>query len=273
MLKTKKKINSKKNKKISDLFLSFPAERKSGLQLIERFGIFDTMYYRTNDWIHCHRVAWITEELMKVAKKYYKNCDAEKAILLALVHDDAEVITGDYNASHKVFGSKKFKAKILQEEASAIEKLVKKYPKYVGKYNYRDLLLQAMWWDGIEGKIVSYADQLDALYESLHEVFAGNLSFLTSVVFCSDRIARFEKKYPELVPLLNHDSIFTNLKVIYRPDFSSNAHIRPFNKPFNAKSIKTKTIFPGYDKWRELTIKNWGKDGLDALIKQKESFK
>ncbi len=263
-----KKIQKKKN--VTDLLSSFPAERKSGLQSIERFGIFDTMYYRTNDLIHTHRVAWLTEELMRVAKKLYKNLDAEKAILLALVHDDAEAITGDYNASHKDFGSKKFKAKILQEEADAIEILTKKYPKFVGKYNYRDLLLQAMSWDGMEGKIVCYADKLDSLYESVHEVLAGNLSFLTSVIYCTDRMARFEQKYPELIPLLNYDSPLTNLKVIYRPGFSSNNHIKSFSKPFDAKSIHVKTIFPGYDMWRELTIKNWKKEGLDALMKQKE---
>lgn len=265
------KIKQKKN---LDLLADFPLERKVQLESIERFGIFDTMFYRTNDLIHAHRVSWLTRELMQVAKKFYKNLDGEKAVLLALVHDDAEVITGDYNASHKDFGSKAFKDRILKEEASAIKVLSKKYPKYAGKYNYEDLLNQAKDWHGIEGKIVLYADKLDALCESIHEVLAGNITFLPSVIFCTDKMSRFEQKYPEMKDFFNYlDSPLTNLRMIYLPSFSSDFYKKSFNKPHDKKSLKIKTVFHAYDVWRELTIKNWGQKGIDELTKQKEFFK
>ncbi len=270
MQKLKKKVIQKK----TDPLAHFPIERKKALESIKRYDIFSTMFYRTNDWIHTNRVSWLTKELIPVAKKFFRNIDEQKAILLALVHDDTEIIMGDYNASHKDFGNKTFLSKIYKEEESAIEILSKRYPQFIGKYNYKDLLIQAKDWEGIEGKIVCYADKLDAYCESIHDVLAGNISLLPSVIYCADRMARFEQKYPEIKEFFNYtDSPLTNLKVTYPVSFLSSIYNTSFNKPFGNNSIKIKTVFSAYEKWKEITLKYGKQEGKDALTKQKEFYK
>ncbi len=257
------------NKKLD--LLHFPKEREESLKAIKRYDIFDTMFYRTDLWIHSNRVSWIVRELMPIAKKFYKNIDAKKAIIMAQVHDDAEIYTGDYNATHKASGSKSFLLKIKKQEIEAIKKLSNTFPKYIGKYSYKKLLFQIMKKGGIETKVVCYADRLDAFCESLHEVLAGNIAFLPAVIFDADRLSRFEQKYPELKLFLNYsDSPLTNLKVIFPQLVKVKSFNDNFNKLFTKKSIKIPTVFYAYDEWRAITIKNLGNNGLQALTKQKE---
>ena len=54
----------------------------------------------------------------------------------------------------------------------------------------------------IEAQFVSYADKLDAYNESLHEIFAGNISLLESVMFYAQAFANFPKKYPALADFM-----------------------------------------------------------------------
>src|SRR3989338_3972028 len=171
----------------ADVFVYFPPEREEKLRSIMRYSMFEVMYYRPSVWIHAQRVSWIVEELVPIAGKYFKNFDGEKARILALVHDDAEIITGDIQAGHKARMSKKELAVVHNSEHEAIRKLATRYPTTVGGYSYKQLLMEASRKDtphaSSEAKLVTYADRLDAFCESLHEVFAGNLSFIRAFMF------------------------------------------------------------------------------------------
>jgi hypothetical protein len=121
----------------------FPV-RKDALENILRYHAFDTMYYRTNDWIHSRRVRWIVEELLPLGR-CLKDFDADRAVCLALVHDDAETITGDVQAGHKAIMSKQALLNVKSNERRAAILLGKRHPiKIYGKYDYGTLLLESL---------------------------------------------------------------------------------------------------------------------------------
>jgi len=256
------------NENLAELFPG----RRAQLEKIERFNAFDTMLYRTNDWIHSLRVRWIVEELLPLAKRRFKRFDAERAVCLALVHDDAEIITGDVQAGHKAMMSKRALGKVHDAERRAITIFAKRYPvKVNGKYEYGKLLLEAFEKKTLEAQFVSYADKMDAAGEGLHELYAGNFSFLRSVIFYTDLFARAEKKFPKLKPMLHdHASIFTDLKKYLEEHWVKAAKYKSFGKPYTERSLKIPSQFPLYNEWRRITLKRGGTEGRRALLKQKE---
>ncbi|OHA89707.1 MAG: hypothetical protein A2741_02020 [Candidatus Zambryskibacteria bacterium RIFCSPHIGHO2_01_FULL_43_27] len=245
----------------------FPPERETGLKNLYRYSMFEVMFYRPNLWEHSHRVSWLVEELAPVAQKYF-DIDIEKARVLALVHNDAEMITGDVQAGHKArMTEEKLKVIELAEE-KAIEILAEKYPKQVHGYEYRDLLMRALKKDSIEAQLVMYTDKLDALCESMHELFAGNLSFIRSMMFYVDIFAQFPKKFPQLTSLLsNKDSPFVYIKDRTNLDKSEYKRYKQLDKPYTQDSIVLETDFPFYDSWKKMVIKR-GK--IDWLLNQRE---
>ena len=74
------------------------SDREKKLSSIIRFDMkrFDPMFYRTNLLIHSKRVYSLVKEIIPHLKSVYGDeLDSEKALSLALVHDDAELVTGD----------------------------------------------------------------------------------------------------------------------------------------------------------------------------------
>lgn len=60
------------------------------------------MMYRTNLYTHSYRVAAIVHALNPFAEKVFgKAYDERKAEILALVHDDAEIVFGDVQLGNK----------------------------------------------------------------------------------------------------------------------------------------------------------------------------
>ena len=84
---------------------AFPAERERTLKSIYRYRMFETILYRSNLWMHSLRMLWLVEEMSSLAQKHL-SVDIEKARAMALVHDDAEIITGDIQAGVKALMSK-----------------------------------------------------------------------------------------------------------------------------------------------------------------------
>lgn len=246
--------------------------RKAELESIFRYHAFDTMFYRTNDWIHSLRVAWLVEELLPVAKKHFKHLNAERAVCLALVHDDAETITGDVQAGHKAAMSKKALAQVHANERRAAALLGKRHPiKVAGKYPYGDLLLEIFEKKTLEAQLVSYADKMDGYCESLHEVYAGNFSLLRSVIFYTIFFAQVDKKLPKLKLMIgDRSSPFTYLQSYLQEFYIKGSKYAVFGKPFTIKSLKRPSQFAFYDRWRAITIKRGGKKGGEGLVKQRE---
>lgn len=244
----------------------FPTERKEKLQQIYRYKIFDKMFYRSNLWMHTHRLLWLLEEIAPLAQKYL-NFDLEKARIYALVHDDAEMITGDIQSIQKQRMSEEELQKLEEDDLQAINNLVKKYPKMVHGYSYELLLKEAVYKDTIEAQLVSYIDKLDGFCESLHEIYAGNSSITRSIVFYSLIMPTFSYKYPALKELLSSkESPLTYITDMISP-FEIKFENYSNQKPYTESSIHKTFDFPFYATWKKVVIDH-GK--IDWLIKQKE---
>lgn len=248
----------------------FPKEREEKLKNIKRYSYFDVMMYRTDLWMHTHRVSWLVEDIASIAQKYIL-FDLEKARALALVHDDAEMITGDVQAITKLFMNKSEKEAMENNEFSAIDTLAEKYPKEIDGYSYRDLLIHAVKKDCIEAQFVSYCDKVDAFCESLHEIYAGNNAFLRSIVFYALTMPTFSQKFPDLAPLVqSKESPFTYITDRIQPHNRPSADYEKLQHPHTEESIKTTLDFPFYKRWKEINIEH---GHLDWLITQTEFLK
>lgn len=245
----------------------FPKERREKLEKIFRYGYFEVLFYRSDLWRHAQRVLWLLEEIAPIAQKYI-TFDVEKARTLALVHDDAEMVTGDVQAIVKLRMTKQELAVLEEQEEKAVKDLVQKYPKEINGYSYESLLLHAARKDCIEAQLVSYVDKLDAYCESLHEVYAGNIGLLRSVVFYANTTALFPSKFPALKELLaSKDSALTYLSDQVSPFDIPKSSYSHLNKPFSEETVKKDVDFHFYNLWKKIIIEK-GKIGW--LIDQKE---
>jgi 5'-deoxynucleotidase YfbR-like HD superfamily hydrolase len=256
---------------LSDIDVSaFPKEREEKLRSIQRFSLFEVMLYRSSLWQHTHRVLWIVEELLPHASEM--NIDPEKARALALVHDDAEMVTGDYQAGHKAKMTPEQLKKLDEEEEEAVQELVKKYPKTVHGYEYGTLLRHAIHKDCNEALLVMYADKFDAYNETLHEVYAGNLGLLWSLMFYEQWLAGYAKKYPPLASFTTKQSPF----ILSNNNRFQPHHVVPgpyqyLGKPYTRESISHPTDSAFYNAWRTLVLERAGaEEGTTWLTEQRE---
>lgn len=247
--------------------ITFPelAGRKEELERIERFNMYPVMYYRTNVFIHSQRVRWITEELVPPLKQAFNNFDAELARILALVHDDAEVITGDVQLGHKLQMSAEELAGVDRKEQEAIEILSKRFPQKINGFPYKQLLTHALKKDIIEAQAVSLADKLDAYGESMHELLAGNADFIPPCQNYTRILANFGNQFPQLRRASSGSHPLLISPLIY--EFQD---IALKGKPHTVEMINTSTNLPHYDFWKDLTIRKFGEQGVAFLITQRE---
>lgn len=245
----------------------FPPERKEKLESIYRYHFFEVFLYRSNLWMHTHRVLWLLEAIAPLAKTYL-DFDLEKARIYALVHDDAEMVTGDIQAITKARMTPQELERLEADERTAIDQLLTNAPAEVHGYSYRQLLEHAAAKDCIEAQLVSYVDKLDAFCESLHEVYAGNISLLRSVVFYAQTLALFGAKYPALKDLLeSKESPLTYLSDQISPFEIRAERYQQLNKPHTMESLLIDTDFPFYRAWKKIIIE---KGKSDWLLTQKE---
>jgi 5'-deoxynucleotidase YfbR-like HD superfamily hydrolase len=260
------KINRNKMYKPIDLS-GFPKEREQKLREINRYSLFEVMLYRSNLWGHTHRVLWLVEEILSAAEKCLK-LDSTKARILALVHDDEEMITGDIPAGVKAAMSEEEKQQMWEDEKNAADTLAQKYPKEIDGYNYRAMLKHSADKDCIEAQLVSYLDKIDAYCESLHELFAGNISFLRSVVFYEKALPAFPIKYPALKPLFeSQDSVLSSFRSTLPTNPVKVKDYVHLNKLHTEGSLIASTDFVFYNIWKEVVMEHGGRD---QLLKQRE---
>ncbi len=256
-----------------NILKSFPPEREEKLREIERYSAADVYFYRPNLWHHSLRVALIVEKLSPFIKEALPQCDIKKAKVLALVHDDAEIITGDVQVAHKDQMTKEELEKVDNDEAEAIEEISKEYPEEAGGYNYRNLLIHALKKDCIEARVVSYADKVDAFCESMHELLGGNLLGLRPVIGETLIIYNFGNKYPELKPLLEKkESPFIDIKKVINPMREHKERYVHLNRPHTRESIMKETEWPVYNEWKRMVMENLGEEGIEILTTKKESL-
>ncbi len=253
------------------ILFGFSDSREKKLRAQKHYMMWDMFFYRPLLWHHSLRVAFIIHELAPIVKDTLPNCDIEKACVLALVHDDAEIITGDIPLGHKELMTRAELQVVHSNELAAIDVLSGEFPIIIGGYVYRELLLHALHKDCIEAQLVSYADKLDAYCESMHEVLGGNISALWAVIGYVYRLEVFKEKYPLLAPMFRQGgSPFLNLGVctnLKRVDWGNYHYL---NKPHTLESIEYETDFIFYNLWRKLVVENLGSEGVYILTTQVE---
>ena len=252
--------------------------RENELRKVTRYSLYSVMFYRTNLLTHSKHVGWMLNEIVPFAEKEFgSSFDGKKAVLLGLVHDDAEIIFGDVQAGNKSKMTEEELQKIEQAELDAIEKISDRYPKYLGGYVYKDLLYSAMNTNTLEEKIVKYVDKFDAFGEALHEIYGGNRIFATNVVneygeiptptdFYLDWFSSFHKKHPDMVQKLKrYIPIFGEF---YNLDIHT---IAAQAIPHTRESLYLPTGYFPYDWWKSCILRSADDEELKNLYRQKET--
>ncbi len=260
---------------LKKLFQDFNSREKD-LSGIIRFSGYVPMYYRSDLAIHSKHVAWIVREIAEYAVKLYPSFDVQRAVLMALVHDDAEIVFGDVMMGNKLRMTKGQLEELKKQEYQATEEIVARFPKHLGEHVYGDLLKEYMNLQTIESKVVKFSDKFDAFGESLHEVFGGNMRFVTPLTTEYGVIATPPESYVDYFQ--SFLELFPEMGRFYS---SGLACFAPYDKkdfrsiasscvPFTEHSIIQRTASAQYDWWRDVILM-YGEDGeRERLWKQTE---
>lgn len=240
--------------------------REQALKKIIRYHRYSPMFYRTNLWQHSHRLAWMIEDIAPVIQSVYPHFKKEEAQLIAMVHDDLEIILGDIMLGEKLSYTAEQKNALEEKERNAIYEVSKQFPPLLGKYVYRDLLLryQNLNPQDLEAVVVKYCDKYDAFGEALHEIYAGNEIFtrayeahLTSPIDAYLSILQtFETKYP----------VFEPLRKTQHPFFLAPLTIDPVplaqqGQLHTSESIETPSEYLPYQIWKQIILTHGGTEG------------
>lgn len=256
---------------------SFP-EREKNLRAITRYSLYKTMWYRSNLWSHSRRVAWITEEIVPIASEVLgSSFDPQKAIAIALVHDDAEILFGDIQAGNKAKMSQDELNDIKKLEKDAVQQLSLTYPQNLGTYNYKSLLLEAAEKSSLEAMIVNWADKYDAFGEALHEIYSGNTLWTKNVENKYGKISlpteyyinyfnSFEKQFPSIAPLLLQKNSWLSI-----PDDPRIENILTLSKEHTLTSLHEKKGYIPYDQWVDITLRYGTEEDISNLYIKKEN--
>ncbi len=251
--------------------------RDEALKNVKRFSLYPVMYYRSDLYQHSHHVAWLVREINHLAARVLpKNYDMRKAEIMAIVHDDAEIIFGDYQAGNKSKMSQIQLSAIKNQEYRAINELAAKFPKEVGGYNYKQLLTEMVEYSSLEAQIVCFADKYDALGESLHEIYAGNTVYVTPVVneygeiplptkYYQNYLNNFVVKFPDTKPLL--DAAHALFVPVVDRDYRS---IAESSQEHTSESVFRVTDDHHYDTWKNIILKYADEELTSALHTQRE---
>ncbi len=253
-------------------------ERDADLEKAIRFHDpkhrFEVMMYRTNLLVHTTRVPLIVEALIPLAQTYYEEFDPNLVRLIAKYHDDPELVAlrGDVSLQLKLKMDDDEKEILRREEIEAINQIAKFYPKKVGGYNYKAILMHALHKDCPEAQLHSLADKWDGCCESLHEVFAGNLVFVEPVLNYYQGI--FGKRYEKfsLIKELFIDDIAQKNSFLQFPTFDFMDLFDSGKRkcaPHTQESLSYDSKIPAYEAWKKITLSNFP-NGLDLLTRQKE---
>jgi len=244
--------------------------RAEKLRSLIRYKIRKPMLYRTDLELHSRRVSWIADSLAAPATERFPKYNPELARLLALVHDDLEMVIGDIQAGNKVLMNQTQIAAVEHQENTAIAQLAKQHPVEIAGYPYADLLWTAHREDTPEAWVVQFADKFDALGEACHEIFAGNRQFTQTLEGPYGTIstppdhyfqyfAHFLQRFPALEGVVEIPQPFDYRAVVAK------------GRPHTSQSIKQKTGYAPYDVWIRLTRENGTATDIDRLTTPRET--
>jgi len=146
----------------------------SRMKYINRWGLMrNTKSENVSE--HSHAVAVLAHALAVIKNKHFGGrVNAERAVLLSIFHDSAEIFTGDLPTPVKYYNEEINKSYKQIEEISA-EKLVDMLPENL-REDYAPLLIQKNE-DAELQKIIKAADRIAALIKCVEEEKAGNSEF------------------------------------------------------------------------------------------------
>lgn len=165
-------------------------------------------------------------------------------------------------------------AEIDNKEEVAITKLSESFPKTINGYSYAELLTEILEKSSVEAQLVKFFDHLDGFGEALHEIYAGNVCFVTSpntevgkVPIPPDyyipRFANPEKYYPLIASRIGSDIPFS--RNFERIDFEE---VATRGKPHSEQSVKEISDYPLYDWWK-ISLLEAGDDSVAKWLLRK----
>ena len=243
--------------------------REENLRKIKRYHKFKVMFYRTNNLLHSQRVLYLLEEILPIVKSLYPDFDEKKARLIALHHDNHEIVLegGDIPLQYKLMMTDEESSDLQQKEILAVEMLSKSYPKKIKGYEYKQLSLHAIFKDCIEAQVVSFIDKIDGYCEAIHEVLAGNVIFLEPII--NYNLKTFNDligKYPLITEVFKLKKNWFDYEIVVDiKGFFDDGLIG--GKPHTKETIEKKTVIPQYEMWKYVTLKNFG---IEPLVNQAE---
>ena len=146
---------------------------------------------------HSLEVAMISHALCVIGNiRLGKNLNADKAALIGLYHDAAEIITGDMPTPVK-YGHPEMKAAYDMTEKIAIKRLTEKLPEDL-RESYAPLLDPACYSeDPYLLSLVKAADKISALIKCIEEKTSGNQEFFTAMKSTQSIVDELCAKLPE----------------------------------------------------------------------------
>lgn len=255
--------------------LSAFSGREEGLRRIKRYHIYKTLFYRSSDYSHSKRVAWHVVSLAPAITKHLPQFDARRALALALVHDDAELMTGDHQAGNKKNMTPEQLAALNEQERVAIGELASRFPATVGGYSYREMLEDILDIQSVEAQVVKYLDRTDAMGEALHELYAGNVCMNTNVTTEYGLITLPFQSYYEMLPkmieryeplgVLRGSHVFFDV-----PEQRDWTAIVSAGVPHTRESLGTPSGHPQYDAWKRSVLAAQDSEEIKNLYTQVE---
>lgn len=147
---------------------------------------------------HCLEVGILTHALCLIGnKKLNKKLSADRAVLRALYHDAAEILTGDMPTPVK-YRKEELKTAYKKVEKEAEERLLSTLPDYLEEEYRKVFFPEEEENAAYENKLIKAADKLSALIKCEEELRSGNQEFATAAASTRKKIEEMAEELTEL---------------------------------------------------------------------------
>lgn len=248
--------------------------RERELKKITRYDDFtDVMFFRPNLYFHSRKVFFLVKMLHSYISTK-QNYDFKKAEVLALMHDDDELLVGDILAQYKINFTKKEKEEYEKKQLNAQKLLVERYGDNFEGFSYRELLEEMNLKTSAESLIVDLADKFDAHCEVCHEILSGNKEFVKSLKGFEGKITNpydftFSRVLSRIEKLKTKGILVTDAL-----DFKKSDDFHTISKKFKVETsygnLYHRISYEPYLLWISSIEKYGSSQDLDELVVQKE---
>lgn len=244
--------------------------RDQDLQCIPRYHRLVVMFYRTNLYIHKRRLRTILKKvLIPIAKRYYPDLNAKKTELIAEYHDDPELVPflGDVPLQFKFMMNESELETLREKEIAAAEAIAQIYPRRIGGYICRELLLSAIYKDCKEAQLVSFGDKaIDGYGEAFHELLAGNNVFAEPVInYHKKTFNDLPGNFPLVEKIFSSGHPLLSAQICSLAQFFDYGRLSP--RPHTLETVARESGDPRYEQWKKTTIELFG---VELLTHQTE---